>query len=63
MRPRLLVLDEPVGELDTDGREALAGALGGLAYDGTSVLIAEHDRTFLGAVCARLVTVREGHLE
>lgn len=63
MRPRLLVLDEPLGELDTDGRERLAGALGGLAYDGTSILIAEHDVPFLAAVCARVVSVRAGHVE
>jgi energy-coupling factor transporter ATP-binding protein EcfA2 len=63
MRPRLLVLDEPVGELDTDGRARLAGALNGLAYDGTSILVAEHDPAFLVAIGARLVNVRDGRLE
>lgn len=63
MRPRLLVLDEPLGELDTTGRERLAGALGGIAYEGTSILVAEHDTTFLAAICGRIVHVREGHLE
>ena len=63
MRPRLLVLDEPLGELDTDGRERVAGALGGLAHDGTSILVAEHDTTFLAAICARVVSVREGQIE
>ena len=63
MRPALLVLDEPLGELDAAGRERLAGALGGLAHEGTSILVAEHDMTFLAATCGRIVKVREGRLE
>lgn len=62
MRPRLLVLDEPVGELDTTGRDRVVAALGELAADGTSVLVAEHDTRFLSALGARVLHVRDGRL-
>lgn len=62
MRPRLLVLDEPLGELDAGGRDRLAGVLHELTLDGTSVLVAEHDTAFLAALGARIVQVHEGRL-
>lgn len=62
MRPRLLVLDEPVGELDTDGTRRVVAALRDLAAAGTGVLVAEHDAAFLAALGARVLTVRDGRL-
>lgn len=62
MRPRLLVLDEPVGELDDAGRSRLGAVLRRLAATGSSVLVAEHDTAFLGALGARIVGVRGGRL-
>lgn len=62
MRPRLLVLDEPVGELDADGRTRLAAVLRDLAAAGTSILVAEHDTDFLGALGARIAAIRDGRL-
>jgi len=62
MRPRLLVLDEPIGELDEDGRDRLAGVVRDLASGGTGVLVAEHDTDFLAALGARVVGLRGGRL-
>ncbi len=63
MRPGLLVLDEPVGELDTEGRGRLVEVLRGLADGGTSILVAEHDSAFLASLGARIVKVRDGRFE
>jgi energy-coupling factor transporter ATP-binding protein EcfA2 len=62
MRPRLLVLDEPAGELDDAGRSLLATALRDAAAAGSSVLVAEHDTAFLAALGARIVRVQDGRL-
>ena len=62
MAPRALVLDQPLGELDTDARDRLVTALRTLAASGTSILVAEHDTDFLGALGARIVAIRDGHL-
>lgn len=62
MRPRLLVLDEPIGELDADGRARVASVLRDVAETGTSVLVAEHDMAFLAALGARIVTLRDGRV-
>ena len=62
MRPRLLVLDEPVGELDADGRSRVVATLRNLTAGGTSVLVAEHDTGFLAALGARVLTVRDGRV-
>lgn len=62
MRPRLLVLDEPVGELDDAGRSRLVAVLRDLAATGSSVLVAEHDTAFLETLGARIVDVRGGRL-
>lgn len=42
MRPRLLVLDEPLSQLDPRGAAALLAALEGVVRSGTTVLLAEH---------------------
>ena len=62
MRPDLLVLDEPVAELDADGRPRLVDALRAMAAAGIAILVAEHDTEFLAALGARIVTIRGGRL-
>jgi energy-coupling factor transporter ATP-binding protein EcfA2 len=62
MEPRALVLDEPVAELDPDGRRLVGGALRSLARAGTAVLVTEHDLDFLGALCDRTLAVEGGGL-
>ena len=62
MGPQVLVLDEPLGELDTDARDRLVAALRTVAAGGASVLVAEHDLEFLAALGARIVPIRDGRL-
>ena len=62
MAPQVLVLDEPLGELDADARDRLVDALRTVAAGGASVLVAEHDLEFLAALGARIVPIRDGRL-
>ena len=61
-QPKVLVLDEPVAELDPDGRALVAVALRALAGAGTAVLVAEHDLDLLAALGARIVGISGGRL-
>ena len=63
MRPRNLVLDEPVAELDPDGRSLVAAALRSVAARGTAIVIAEHDLDLLRTIGARIVPIADGRLE
>jgi energy-coupling factor transporter ATP-binding protein EcfA2 len=62
MRPRHLVLDEPVAQLDPEGRALVADALRKLAANGTGLLITEHDTDLLAGLCSRVVVVDGGKL-
>jgi len=62
MESRALVLDEPVAELDPDGRSVVGESLRGLARAGTTILLTEHDTDFLAAVCDRVVAIDGGRL-
>ena len=62
MRPRTLVLDEPVAELDPDGRRLVSAALRSLARAGTPLLVAEHDPELLADLGARIVAIDAGRI-
>lgn len=62
MEPRVLVLDEPVAELDPDGRRLVSESLRSLAATGTAVLVTEHDTAFLSGLCDRVVSIDGGRL-
>lgn len=62
MRPRHLVLDEPVAELDPEGRRLVGEALRSIALAGTALLVAEHDLELLAALDARIVTIDGGRI-
>jgi energy-coupling factor transport system ATP-binding protein len=62
MRPRHLILDEPVAELDSDGRRLVMESLRRLAADGTALLVAEHDRQMLSQLCTRVARLEAGRL-
>jgi ABC-type protease/lipase transport system fused ATPase/permease subunit len=57
--PRLVVLDEPNADLDSEGEEALLGALQGLKADGVTLVIVAHRPSLLRGVDKMLV-LREG---
>jgi energy-coupling factor transporter ATP-binding protein EcfA2 len=60
MRPRHLVLDEPTAQLDPAGTRLVAEAVGRLAADGASLLIAEQKTDLLAAVAKRVVALADG---
>ena len=59
MRPRLLVLDEPLSQLDDDGADAVMAALDDAVRGGATVMIAEH-RAHAALDRARLVVAIAG---
>jgi len=61
-RPRLLLVDEPVGELDAANAATVYGLLGEIAREvGASALIVSHDDG-AASIADRLVRVRDGRV-
>ena len=61
-KPRLLLADEPTGELDQATGEHIAELLDRVNADGTALVIVTHDHTLAGRA-RRVVTLRDGQLE
>ncbi|MBI5388219.1 MAG: ABC transporter ATP-binding protein [Verrucomicrobia bacterium] len=60
-RPKLLLADEPTGNLDRDNAQVVLGALADFAQGGGAVLLVTHDA--VAAQCAqRIVRMKEGRL-
>jgi energy-coupling factor transporter ATP-binding protein EcfA2 len=62
MRPPMLVLDEPLSQLDDDGARALIWTLAELAREGTAVVVAEHRFEHLAALPGRRLVIEGGRL-
>jgi thiamine transport system ATP-binding protein len=63
VRPRLLLLDEPLSALDRGLREELAGQLRGILHRaGTTALMVTHDQEEAFAVADRMALMRDGRL-
>jgi predicted ABC-type transport system involved in lysophospholipase L1 biosynthesis ATPase subunit len=61
-RPRLLLADEPTGELDASTGEQIASLLDQVNADGTALIIVTHDPTLAGRA-RRVLTMRDGRIE
>lgn len=62
-RPRLLMLDEPLGQLDRSLRERLVVELRGVFTQlGTTVLAVTHDQSEAFALADRVVVMRDGRV-
>lgn len=61
-RPRLLLADEPTGNLDPDNAAVVLEHLAAFARDGGAVLIATHDAAVQHAA-NRIVRLRQGGIE
>jgi len=63
-RPRLLLLDEPVASLDPLARrEFLQALMGGVADEGTSVVLSSHLLGDLERICDHLIVLNEGRVQ
>jgi putative ABC transport system ATP-binding protein len=60
-RPRILIGDEPTGNLDTETAGSMFALLRELNESGTTVIYVTHDLG-LAALARRLVTVRDGRI-
>ena len=61
-RPRLLLADEPTGELDRATGEQIARLLGRVNADGTALVLVTHDST-LADRARRVLTMRDGRID
>jgi putative ABC transport system ATP-binding protein len=61
-RPRLLLADEPTGELDEGTGQQIASLLDRVNTDGTALVIVTHDPTLAGRA-RRVLTMRDGRIE
>jgi branched-chain amino acid transport system ATP-binding protein len=60
--PRLLLLDEPVAGMNEAESEQVAAIVRDLGKSGTTVLLVEHDMTFVMSVCERLTVLNYGEV-
>jgi ABC-type glutathione transport system ATPase component len=61
MRPRLILLDEPVSALDASNRGAMLRTLGDLRDElGAALVIVSHDLTSMAGVVDRVIVLYEG---
>ena len=59
-KPKLLLADEPTGNLDEDTSEQIIELLFGLhEREGTTLLLVTHQRS-LAERCGRMLTIRDG---
>jgi len=61
-RPRLLLADEPTGELDSATGEQISALLDRVNADGTALVIVTHD-SGLAARASRILTMADGRIE
>jgi tungstate transport system ATP-binding protein len=61
--PKLLLLDEPTANLDGAAREQVIALIPKLLEEGSSVVMACHDRDLIGLPGVRRLKLRDGHLE
>ena len=60
--PRLLLADEPTGELDQATGEQVAALLDRVNEDGTALVIVTHDAVIAGRA-SRVLTMKDGRIE
>ena len=63
LRPRLLLLDEPTANLDGAAREQVIALIPTLLEQGSTVVMACHDRDLIGLPGVQRLKLRDGRLE
>ncbi len=62
-QPRLILADEPTGNLDADLASELLSLLCDINYQGATVLVATHDHSLLESIPARCLVLASGTIE
>lgn len=62
MKPRLLLLDEPVAGMNDTEAAALGRIFSEVAAEGVALLLIEHNMRFVSAICSYLYVVASGRL-
>lgn len=62
LQPDLILADEPSGNLDPERGHELMELLKSINYQGTTVVVATHDRSLIEAHPARTLALERGHL-
>jgi ABC-type branched-subunit amino acid transport system ATPase component len=60
LRPRLLLLDDPLGRLPADDRPTAARLIGDIRAQGVSILLTEREPAVAKAVADRVATLERG---
>ena len=61
-QPRLILADEPTGNLDADLSSELLSLLCDINYQGATVLVATHDHAILESIPARTLVLHQGQI-
>jgi cell division transport system ATP-binding protein len=61
-QPRLILADEPTGNLDADLASELLSLLCDINYQGATVMVATHDHTVLESIPARTLVLHHGRI-
>lgn len=61
-RPKIIVADEPTGNLDTINAEEIIQILKKINEFGTTILLLTHNREVVNALRRRVITLHDGHL-
>jgi branched-chain amino acid transport system permease protein len=59
-RPRLLLLDEPVAGMRKQGVDQVGGLIQSLAEEGMTILLIEHNMSFVMGLCASITVLNFG---
>jgi branched-chain amino acid transport system ATP-binding protein len=59
-RPKILLLDEPVGGMSRDEAAMMANRMAGLRERGITVILVEHDMRTVMGLCDRIVVMNHG---
>jgi len=61
-QPRLILADEPTGNLDADLASELLSLLCDINYQGATVMVATHDQAILESIPARALVLHQGRI-
>lgn len=61
-KPKMIIADEPTGNLDPDTAEKIVGLLHGISHDGTSVVISTHNLAMIDKFPGFVYKCEDGNL-